>query len=297
MTTRQTQSIWREELIKQENLWKYKRVVKQSIFYIVCFAVAICCLFPFYWAIVSSLRDASGIFSTELWPHNSTLENYYQVLSDESFGCAFFNSTIVASTTAIITLFVCTLAAYPISRHKFKGRRRLLFCALGVTTLPHVAILSGLFELINIFDIYNEKSALILSYMVLTVPFSLWVITNFMNNIPKDIEEAAIMDGASSYTILTKVFLPILSPAIVTTGLLAFIAAWNEFLFALTFTLTNQARTVPVSLALFTGASQHELPWGLIMAASVLVTLPLVVLVVVFQKRIISGLTAGAVKG
>ena len=149
----------------------------------------------------------------------------------------------------------------------------------------------------NISNSDNEKSALILSYMIITVPFTLWVMTNFMRSIPKEIEEAAIMDGASRYTILTKVFLPILKPAIVTTGLLAFIAAWNEFLFALTFTLTNQARTVPVSLALFSGASQHELPWGLIMAASVLVTLPLIVLVVIFQRRIISGLTAGSVKG
>jgi trehalose/maltose transport system permease protein len=169
--------------------------------------------------------------------------------------------------------------------------------ALSVTTLPHVAVLSGLFEMIRILDIYNEKSALILAYMIITVPFTLWVMTNFMNSIPKDIEEAAIIDGASNYVILRKVFLPILSPAIVTTGLLAFIAAWNEFLFALTFTLTNQARTVPVSLALFSGASQHELPYGLIMAASVVVTLPLIILVVIFQRRIISGLTAGSVKG
>ena len=113
----------------------------------------------------------------------------------------------------------------------------------------------------------------------------------------EEIEEAAIMDGATPYVILTQVFFPILGPAVVTTGLLAFISAWNEFLFALTFTLTNQARTVPVSLALFSGASQHELPYGLIMAASVLVTLPLIILVVIFQKRIISGLTAGSVKG
>jgi trehalose/maltose transport system permease protein len=121
--------------------------------------------------------------------------------------------------------------------------------------------------------------------------------TNFMKSIPKDIEEAAVMDGASQYVILTKIFFPILKPATVTTGLLAFIAAWNEFLFALTFTLTNQARTVPVSLALFSGASQHELPYGLIMAASVVVTLPLVLLVAVFQRKIISGLTAGSIKG
>lgn len=281
----------------KQNIWKYKRLVKVFLFYCVCAFIAVCCLFPFYWAVVSSLRDSAHIFSTELFPSSVTLENYKYVLKDVTFGCAFLNSFIVATLTTLLTLAVCLCAAYPLARKKFRGRKRILLTALSVTTIPYVAVLSGMFELIRILDIYNEKSALILSYMIITVPFTLWVMTNFMNSIPKDIEEAAIMDGASQFTILVKVFLPILKPAIVTTGLLAFIAAWNEFLFALTFTLTNQARTVPVALALFSGASQHEVPYGLIMAASVLVTLPLVLLVVIFQRRIISGLTTGAVKG
>lgn len=278
-------------------IWKTKKLIKEGAFFGICLVVALCCLFPFYWAIVSSLRDGASLFSTELWPSKITLANYIEVFNDATFCHSFFNSAVVAVLTSLITLAVCLLAAYPLARARFRGKKRVLMTALGVTTLPHVAVLSGLFELIRFLDIYNEKSALILSYMIITVPFTLWVMTNFMRSIPKEIEEAAIMDGASRYTILTKVFLPILKPAIVTTGLLAFIAAWNEFLFALTFTLTNQARTVPVSLALFSGASQHELPWGLIMAASVLVTLPLIILVVVFQRRIISGLTAGSVKG
>lgn len=284
-------------MFKSENLWKYKRIVKSIIFYMMCFAIAVYCLFPFYWAIISSLRDKSQIFSTQLLPATVSLENYIHVLGDKTFGCSFLNSTIVAVCTSLLTLFVCLLAAYPIARHVFPGRKRVLMIALSVTTLPHVAVLSGLFELIRVFHIYNEKSALIISYMIITVPFTLWVMTNFMHSIPKEIEEAAIMDGANKYEILTKVFLPILKPSIVTTGMLAFIAAWNEFLFALTFTITDQARTVPVSLALFSGASQHELPWGVIMAASVLVTLPLIILVAVFQRQIISGLTSGSVKG
>jgi trehalose/maltose transport system permease protein len=214
-----------------------------------------------------------------------------------TFGSSFWNSVVIATLTSVTTLVVCLFAAYPLARHHFVGRKRVLLIALSVTTLPHVAVLSGMFEMIRILDIYNEKSALILAYMIITVPFTLWVMTNFMRSIPKDIEEAAIIDGASQYVILKKIFFPLLSPAVVTTGLLAFIAAWNEFLFALTFTLTNQSRTVPVSLALFSGASQHELPYGLIMAASVVVTLPLILLVIIFQQRIISGLTAGSVKG
>jgi trehalose/maltose transport system permease protein len=284
-------------MIGFDSRWKYVRFIKNILSYLICLVIAVYCLFPFYWAIVSSLRDSSGLFSTELWPSKITFENYITVLKDKTFLYSFWNSSVIAVFTSMITLIVCILAAYPIARHRFPGRKRVMMMALGVTTLPHVAVLSGLLELIRILDIYNEKSALILSYMIITVPFTLWVMTNFMNAIPKDIEEAAIMDGASKYTILKKVFFPILKPAIVTTGLLAFIAAWNEFLFALTFTLTDQARTVPVSLALFSGATQHELPWGLIMAASVLVTLPLVLLVAIFQRRIISGLTAGSVKG
>lgn len=284
-------------MIKPENKWKYKKFLKNAIFASICLIVAACCLFPFYWAVVSSLRDGAHIFDTDLWPKHISFENYVSAFKDVSFLCSFWNSAVVAIFTSIITLFVCLLASYPLARRRFTGRKRVLMIALGVTTLPQVAVLSGMFELIRVFDIYNEKSALILAYMIITVPFTLWTMTNFMNSIPKDIEEAAIMDGAGRSTILWKVFFPILSPAIVTTGLLAFIAAWNEFLFALTFTLTNQSRTVPVALALFSGASQHEVPYGLIMAASVLVTLPLVVLVVIFQRRIISGLTAGSVKG
>jgi trehalose/maltose transport system permease protein len=133
--------------------------------------------------------------------------------------------------------------------------------------------------------------------MIFTLPFTVWILTTFMRDLPKELEEAAILDGASPWMILTRVFMPLMWPALVTTGLLAFIAAWNEFLFALTFTLTNDVRTVPVGIALMSGSSSHDIPWGNIMAASVIVTLPLVGLVLVFQRRIVSGLTAGAVKG
>jgi trehalose/maltose transport system permease protein len=137
----------------------------------------------------------------------------------------------------------------------------------------------------------------VLSYMIFTLPFTVWVLTTFMRELPREVEEAAIIDGASPRVIIVNVFLPLMWPALITTGLLAFIAAWNEFLFALTFTLNDEQRTVPVGIATMSGASVHELPWGNIMAASVMVTLPLVILVLIFQRRIVSGLTAGAVKG
>jgi trehalose/maltose transport system permease protein len=135
------------------------------------------------------------------------------------------------------------------------------------------------------------------AYLIFTLPFTVWVLTTFMRELPKELEEAAIVDGASPWTIVIRIFLPLLWPAMVTTGLLAFIQAWNEFLFALTFTLTDGQRTVPVAIALISGGSRYELPWGNIMAASVVVTVPVVMLVLVFQRRIIAGLTAGALKG
>ena len=162
---------------------------------------------------------------------------------------------------------------------------------------PQVAVLSGLFEVIRALGLYNNLLALTFSYLIFTLPFTTWILTTFMRDLPRDLEEAAIVDGATPWITLTRVFLPLMVPAMVATGLLAFIVAWNEFLFALTFTLTDEMRTVPVAIALITGASQYELPWGKIMAASVIVTTPLVILVLIFQRSIVSGLMAGAIKG
>jgi len=162
---------------------------------------------------------------------------------------------------------------------------------------PQVAVLSGMFELVSWFGLYDTLGSLVLSYLILTLPFTTWVLTTFMRELPRELEEAALVDGAGPWTIITRVFLPLLWPALATTGLLAFITAWNEFMFAITFTLSNGRRTVPVAIALISGASHFELPWGRVMAASVIVTVPLVVLVMIFQRRIVSGLTAGAVKG
>jgi len=164
-------------------------------------------------------------------------------------------------------------------------------------TPVYYVILGGMFTLIRTLGIYNTWWGLILSYMIFTLPFTIWILTSFVREIPAEIEEAAVVDGAGPLRMMWSVLLPVMAPGLVTAGLLAFIQAWNEFLFALTFTVDNQSRTVPVAIALFSGATTHELPWAQIMAASVIVTIPLLVLVLVFQNRIIAGLTAGAVKG
>ncbi|MFZ1428528.1 MAG: carbohydrate ABC transporter permease [Geminicoccaceae bacterium] len=274
-----------------------KRVAGWIGFYVLLAIIILYTVFPFYWAVVSSLRSGADLFSTELLPRQPAWANYVAVFREQPFARNILNSLFVAVSTVVLSLGLAVLASYALGRIQFRGRMLLLLTILGVSMFPQIAVLSGMFELVSRLGIYNNLLALTLSYMIFTLPFTVWVLTTFMRELPKEIEEAAIVDGARPWTIVTKVFLPLMGPALATTGLLAFIAAWNEFLFALTFTLSTEMRTVPVAIALISGASAHELPWGNIMAASVVVTVPLLVLVLIFQRRIVSGLTAGAVKG
>jgi trehalose/maltose transport system permease protein len=274
-----------------------RSVVRKVLFYALVVAIVGFAVFPFYYAILSSLKTGSELFSVDYFPVRWNFGNYVGVFRDNPFATNLWNSLIVAVITVGVSLFLGVTAAYALARIRFRGRGLLLMTILGVSMFPQIAVLSGMYQLIRALGLYNNLGALVLSYMIFTLPFTVWVLTTFMRELPKELEEAAILDGASPWVIVTRVFMPLMGPALVTTGLLAFIAAWNEFLFALTFTLTNEERTVPVGIALMSGASAHELPWGNIMAASVIVTLPLVLMVLVFQRRIVSGLTAGAVKG
>jgi trehalose/maltose transport system permease protein len=276
---------------------KLKKLIGRIAFYIFLALIVLYTVFPFYWAIVSSLKAGSDLFKVDFWPPHPAWANYVAVFREQPFARNILNSVIVAVSTVVLSLALAVAAAYALGRIQFRGRATLLILVLGVSMFPQIAVLSGMFELVRALGLYNHLPALILSYMIFTLPFTVWVLTTFMRELPKELEEAAIVDGAKPYTIVTKVFMPLMGPALATTGLLAFIAAWNEFLFALTFTLTSEQRTVPVAIALISGASSYELPWGNIMAASVIVTVPLIVLVLIFQRRIVSGLTAGAVKG
>jgi trehalose/maltose transport system permease protein len=259
---------------------------------IVCFA-----LFPFGYAIVSSLQPPERLFDVSWLPADWSFANYAAIFVEQPFGRNILNSVLVAGSVVGVALAAGVTAAYSLARIRFRGRGLLLAAILAVSMFPQVAVLSGMFELIRALGLYNRLGALTLAYMLFTLPFTVWILTTFLRELPRELEETALIDGASAWRTLTQIFLPLMRPAMATTGLLAFIAAWNEFLFALTFTLTDEQRTVPVAIALMSGASRHELPWGHIMAASVIVTLPLVALVLVFQRRIVSGLTAGAVKG
>jgi trehalose/maltose transport system permease protein len=254
-------------------------------------------IFPFYYAIITSFKSGTSLFQVTYWPTQFSFANYVSVLTQGAFARNLLNSLFVSGTVVFLSLLLGVTAAYALARVRFRGRSTILFTILSVSMFPQVAVLAGLFELVRRFDLINTPFALIFSYMIFTLPFTVWVLTTFVRDLPVEIEEAAIVDGATPWKIITKVFMPLMWPALVTTGLLAFISAWNEFLFALTFTLTNSQRTVPVAIALLSGATQFEIPWGNIMAASVIVTVPLVVLVLIFQRKIISGLTAGGVKG
>ncbi|HEX6113720.1 MAG TPA: carbohydrate ABC transporter permease [Geminicoccaceae bacterium] len=276
---------------------KAKKLLGRIAFYLFLALIVFYTVFPFYWAIVSSLKAGSELFKVEFWPSNPAWDNYVAVFREQPFGRNILNSVFVAVSTVLLSLCLAVAGAYALGRIQFRGRTTLLFVVLGVSMFPQIAVLSGMFELIRALGLYNNLLALTLSYMIFTLPFTVWVLTTFMRELPKELEEAAIVDGAKPYTIVTKVFMPLMGPALATTGLLAFIAAWNEFLFALTFTLSSEQRTVPVAIALISGASSYELPWGNIMAASVIVTVPLILLVLIFQRAIVSGLTAGAVKG
>jgi trehalose/maltose transport system permease protein len=274
-----------------------RRVIGRILFLLLVAVILVYTVFPFYWAIVSSLKTGSALYQVDFLPPRPAWGNYTAIFREQPFARNILNSVFVATSVVALSLVLAVTASYALGRVRFRGRGTLLLVVLSVSMFPQVAVLSGMLELVRTLGLYNNLLSLTLSYMIFTLPFTTWVLTTFMRELPKELEEAALVDGARPFAVITKVFLPLLGPALVTTGLLAFIAAWNEFLFALTFTLANERRTVPVAIALVSGASQFELPWGRVMAASVIVTVPLVVLVLVFQRRIVSGLTAGAVKG
>ncbi|MDP4770618.1 carbohydrate ABC transporter permease [Limnohabitans sp. WS1] len=269
-----------------------------ALLYLISAIVVVLSVYPFIYAISTSLKTGTALFNSQLIPSNADLRNYVALFEGvQPFGKSLLNSIMVAVLTVGFAMLMGVTAAYALGRIRFKGKGLLLVCILGVSMFPQVAVLSGMFELIQSLGLYNKALGLVLPYTIFTLPFTVWILTTFMRELPGELEEAAIMDGCGPIRIIFQVFMPLLWPALVSTGLLAFIGAWNEFMFALTFVVSDTERTVPVAISLIAGATAFEIPWGTIMAGSVIVTVPLLLLVFVFQKRIVSGLTAGAVKG
>jgi trehalose/maltose transport system permease protein len=279
------------------------RSLRQTVgrigFWILIIFILLYTLFPFYWAINSSFKGENEIIAPATYiPQNPTLINYQAVFTNDQFVRSLVNSAFVSGSTTVLALVVGSFAAYALGRLRFRGRTVMLYAVLAMTMFPQISILSGLFAIVTDLGLYGTQGALIATYPLITLPFTVWTMTSFFRGLPGELEQAALVDGATTFQTFYRILLPLTAPALVTTGLLAFISAWNEYLFSLTFTLINPAaRTVPVAIALFGGTVSRQEPIAEIMAASVIVTIPLIVLVLIFQRRIVEGLTAGAVKG
>ncbi len=283
-----------------------QQTINRILFYIILIFVAIYLLFPFYWAINSSFKTENQLQMTpatfiprdpQTKEISFSFRNYEAVFQNAQFGRGLVNSSIVAVSTTALSLVVGAFAAFALGKLRFRGKTPSLYLILSMTMFPQVAVLTGLYAVIRELGI-SALPSMILSYMLFTLPFTTWVLTSFFKGLPSELMQSAQVDGATPFQTFYKILLPLTLPALVTTGLLAFINAWNEYLFALTFTtIEPNARTVPVVMALFTGQISRQEPFGEIMAAAILVTIPLLILVLIFQQKIVEGLTAGAVKG
>jgi len=260
-------------------------------------AIVIFCLAPFYWLINISLKTGPDLSGSAIVPPNPTLDNYDSIFKNDDFVHALGNSAIVSLTTTALALVVGSFCAYALARLKFPMKFFLLGLVLSITTFPPIAIATPVFKLWTDIGLFNTLPGLIIPYLTFALPLAIYILVSFFKEIPKDLEEAALVDGATRFQAFRKVVIPLAAPGLATAGILTFISAWNEFLFAVTLTSTPKARTVPAAIAFFTGSTEFEEPLGTIAAASVVISIPLIFLVLFFQKRIVAGLTAGAVKG
>jgi multiple sugar transport system permease protein len=261
--------------------------------------LALACLWslaPFAWQLVTSLRpQAEQGRLPPLLPSQLSFEHYAAIFATQPFGRLLANSLLVAGATTLVALALGSLAAFALVRLKPRGRGAMLAGAVALSMLPPIATLSPLFFMVNAAGLRDTLGALVVVYSGFALPLAIWLMAQFFRGVPEEIYVAARVDGCSAIGAFRKVMLPLAVPGLVATGLLVFILAWNEFLFAMSLTSSVAARTVPVGIALFPGI--HDVPWGEIAAGSIVATLPVVALAIAFQRRVLEGLTAGAVKG
>jgi multiple sugar transport system permease protein len=265
--------------------------------YLAIGAIVVFCLFPFYWLVNLSLKTGNDLQSSRIIPPHPSLDNYRAIFKNPDFTKALRNSAVVALVTTVLALGVGSFCAYALARLKLRGKGFILAVVLTISTFPQIAIAAPLFKLWSDIGLFNTWAGLIIPYLTFALPLSVYILVSFFKEIPRDLEEAALVDGATHFQAFRKVVVPLAAPGLATAGILTFIGAWNEFLLAVTLTSSSKARTVPAAIAFFTGATEHEVPFGSISAASVVISVPLILLVLFFQKRIVAGLTAGAVKG
>lgn len=252
--------------------------------------------FPILWMVFTSLKSNTEIFALppRLLPKVTTLEAYYSIFNDPQKVRFFINSYLVAGVVTLLTVLIAILTAYGFSRYNFRGKNVLNIFIISTQTVPPITLLIPYFGMVVAFGIFNTYSALILTYMVFTLPYAILLMTGYLNTLPRELDEAVLVDGGSSWTALWRVVVPLSVPGIVATSVYTFLLAWNEFLFALTLTKSMDMRTVPIGIELLMG--QHAFEWNQMMAMSVLGSLPLLVLYLVAQRYFLAGMTAGSVK-
>jgi trehalose/maltose transport system permease protein len=270
---------------------------EKTLWTLATIAVLTYALIPVIWIISLSLKTPETIGDGRFIPSDWTLDNYDSVFSTGFFTSAMRNSIGIAIISTLIALVFASMAAYAITRLDFPGKSAILAGALAISMFPAISIVGGLFDVWRRVGLFDTWPGLILPYLSFSLPLSIYILSAFFREIPWDLEKAAQMDGATPMQAFRKVILPLAMPGVFTAGILVFIGAWNDFLFANVLTSTDASRTAPVALAFFRGASQFTDPSGAIAAGAVVVTVPILIMVLIFQRRIVSGLTAGAVKG
>ena len=253
-------------------------------------------LFPFYWIFITSIKPETELYGAiTYWPRSVTWENYKNLFTTTvNFVAAMKNSFIAAALTTIVSLTASTLAAYAFSRYRFKGRRLLMAMFLSNNMFPTVLLLIPLYSIMRNLKLLYTPWALVLAYTTFTLPFSVWLLNGFMNDLPMTLEEAALVDGCNRRTAFLKIIMPLLGPSLVATGVYIFMTSWNEYTFAVMFT-NNASRTIPVALKSLIG--QLGVDWGLLTAGGIITIIPVCIMFFFAQKRLVEGLTAGAVKG
>ncbi|HVM63716.1 MAG TPA: carbohydrate ABC transporter permease [Acidimicrobiales bacterium] len=252
---------------------------------------------PLLWLLSLSFKVPSTITDASLWPHKWTWSNYSGIFNTSDFVLALRNSVVVAVITTVIAVLFGAMAAYAVARLRFPGKRLFVATALLVAMFPQISLIGPLFNIERALHLFDTWWGLIIPDVAFGLPLAIYTLSAFFREIPWDLERAAAVDGATPFQAFTRVIAPLAAPGLVTTAILVFIVAWNDFLFAISLTSTTRARTVPAAIAFFTGASQFENPIGSIAAAAVIITIPIIVFVLFFQRRIVAGLTSGAVKG
>ncbi|MFI9103738.1 carbohydrate ABC transporter permease [Streptomyces fildesensis] len=264
---------------------------------IVNLIVVLYALFPVWWIVALSFKDPSTLSDGNFIPRKWTWANYRGIFQTSEFTRALINSIGIALIATTIAVVLGTMAAYAVARLRFPGKRLLIGMSLLIAMFPPISLVSPLFNIERVLGIFDTWPGLIIPYMTFSLPLAIYTLSAFFREIPWDLEKAAKMDGATPAQAFRLVIAPLAAPGVFTTGILVFIFCWNDFLFAISLTSTTAARTVPAAIAFFTGSSQFQQPAGSIAAAAVVITVPIVIFVLLFQRRIVAGLTAGAVKG